>query len=341
MSTYTKASLVREIAREVGIRQKDVRAMLDSLSTIVCREARKGGGVSVPGICRVDTIMRKPRKMRNPYTGQEILISAHNAARVRLIKSAKEAISPASERTVTTLEEKEEPKPPRSESVGFKVSEKIKSEAAPAETVQSEAVQPDAAKPDTGPEEQVRAPIAPSEVIFDDFSDAVSFRCKECNGEIEAPAAAAGLTSECPVCEKIVTIPKESEPGTIHGPKEPVPQLDDMVEEVAQSVTESLMHRAQKNQTIRIDLSTLALNTKEAKKPTMHFISFICKGCQQELEAPADLMGTSSECPSCGKSFEVPFFSEPGTIHGGSAEKETNKPENLSGRTIRIEMPDF
>jgi hypothetical protein len=53
-------------------------------------------------------------------------------------------------------------------------------------------------------------------------------------------------------------------------------------------------------------------------------------------------MGMSSECPNCGNSFEVPFFSEAGTLRGSDLEKgEGKKSGNLSGRTIRIEMPDF
>lgn len=308
MATYTKAALIKEIAASTGVRQKDARAMLDKLCEITYREARELGGMSIPGICRIDTIEKKERKMRNPYTQEEIIISPHKAARVRLIKKAKDTISPPEERTITVLDES----------------------GRPSDATTSV---PDESTPPAAP---------PREIIYDDFSSAVSFRCKECGGEIEAPAAAVGLSSECPVCGKVVKIPSESEPGTIHGPKIEEPKLEDMVEKVAQEAVASIAQATQKNQTIRIDLSTLTLDTAEAKKRSRpRSVSFLCKGCRQELEAPAEMMGMMSECPQCGAGFEVPFFSESGTLHATDFDKPSKKGENLSGRTIRIEMPDF
>lgn len=307
MATYTKAALIKELATTTGVRRKDARAMLDKLCEITYREAREPGGMSIPGICRIDTIEKKERKMRNPYTQEDILISAHSAARVRLIKRAKDTISPTFERTVTVLDESGRPV-----------------DSASGDELQTPPAQP------------------PREIIYDDFSSAVSFRCKECGGEIEAPAAAVGLSSECPVCGKSVKIPQESEPGTIHGSKIEEPKLDDMVEKVAQEAVVSIAQASQKNQTIRIDLSKLTLDTPEAKRrSTPRSVSFFCKGCHQELEAPAEMMGMMSECPQCGTGFEVPFFSEPGTLHASDFDKEPKKGDNISGRTIRIDMPDF
>lgn len=302
MANYTKVSLIKELAAASGIKRKQVRVLLDALSTIACREAREGG-VSIPGICRIDVITKKARKMRNPQTGQSILIAEHDAARIRIIKKAKEAIAPSKKNIVIDLlEDGETPAPIQ--------------EAAPAEV--------------------------PPEIIYDDFSVAVSFRCKSCGGEIEAPAAAVGLTSECPVCGKPVVIPKESEPGTIHGQKVEEPKSDDIVEKAALEAIAQAEEAPQKNKTIRIDLSTLDISAPEAPKAKPRIVSFFCKNCHQELEAPSEMMGMQSECPDCGASFEVPFFSEPGTLHGSDLEKgDVKKTGNLSGRTIRIEMPDF
>lgn len=307
MAKYTKADLIKEIATKTGTKQREVRAMLDALCEITYREAKEDGGIAIPGICRIDVVKKKARKMRNPQTQQEILISEHDAARVRLLKKAKDAIS--SPRVVTPLmDDGETPDPVAAE------------------------------------EQQVPVEEQPREIIYDDFSVAVSFRCQECQHEIEAPAAAVGLTSECPVCGKPVKIPAESEPGTIHGPKIEVPTLDDMVEQVAQSASVDIDNPDAKNQTIRIDLSTLDMNLGGPTKQKQRIVSFFCKGCGQELEAPAEMMGMQSECPECGTGFEVPFFSEPGTLHGSDLDRNSSAAKdssNLSGRTIRIEMPDF
>ncbi len=72
-------------------------------------------------------------------------------------------------------------------------------------------------------------------------------------------------------------------------------------------------------------------------------ISFRCKNpeCRQEIEAPEDMAGSNAECPACGTPFEVPYFSEPGTLHGPELPPaaEVPVPETMS-RTIRIELPD-
>lgn len=301
MATYTKYALIKELSEAAGVKRKESRLLLDALFSIACREARVGG-FSIPGLCRVDVITKKERRMRNPQTGQTILIAEHEAARIRILKKAKDVIVPAKANIVIPLME-------------------------------------DGVTPALVEEEKTAE--APRDIVYDDFSVAVSFKCKDCGGEIEAPAAAVGLTSECPVCGKPVVIPNESEPGTIHGPKIVAPSLDAQVEEAALKAFTS-ESPAQKNQTIRIDLSTLDLNTPEAPKQKARIVSFFCKNCKQELEAPAEMMGMQSECPDCGASFEVPFFSEAGTLHGSDLDKgEGKKTGNMSSRTIRIEMPDF
>jgi DNA-directed RNA polymerase subunit RPC12/RpoP len=101
-----------------------------------------------------------------------------------------------------------------------------------------------------------------------------------------------------------------------------------------------------KNQTIRIDLGALGFGdtaTVGKSLPQKRMLSFFCKNCRQEIEAPADMAGSSSECPSCGVSFEVPFFSDPGTLHGSDLEQkkpDENALKDMRSRTIRIEVPD-
>lgn len=331
MAGYNKTDLVKELSEKSGVKRREVRVILSELVSIACREAKQGG-FSLPDLCRFDVVKKKARKMRNPQTGHYLMIAEHEAARVRLLKKAKARIEPARKNLITEYLE--------------------------------DGVTPEPEVP-SGPTE------VPAEIIYDDFSQAVSFRCKACGGEIEAPMAAVGLTSECPVCGQSVLIPPESEPGTIHGPKLPeeeaaeaeaaaeaaeaevpagatpaieVPTTMEALEAQAAEVFEEARLNAQKNKTIRIDLSTLEVTPEAAPKPKERIVSFFCKQCHQELEAPAEMMGTTSECPACGATFEVPFFSETGTLHGSDLEKPGDEPPaagSLKGRTIRIEMPDF
>jgi len=307
--SYTKQDLVREIAFTVGLTQKKARFVLDALQFIAYREAGNNG-FTVPGLCRMDVIRRKERKMRNPQTGEKILIAEHDALRCRPIKKAKVAVTPPPEGLITYIKEDE------------------------------------------------KAPV-----IYDDFSQAVSFLCKNCGQEIEAPMAAAGVESECPACNTSIIIPAKSEPGTMHGEPLPKPVAEAMAAPVSEQEAEKKMDQPApqsesrstqsetarsyeppqnnpgKNQTIRIDLAALGIE-EEKKAMPKRMISFFCKNCKQEIEAPTDMAGSSSDCPSCGISFEVPFFSDQGTLHGSDLENSADDLQEIKGRTIRIEVPD-
>ncbi len=331
MSTYSKNALIKELTIRTGVKRKDVVALLDGVFEIACREATVDG-FTFPGLCKLDMAVRKARRMRNPRTGKAILIAEHQAPRIRILKKAKSVISEKQEKTIVELDETtpseksglsgvyQEEKPLQAVPVEWPVEEVPAAE--PVEETEKEAE-----KVDEG-------------IVYDDFSVAVSFTCKDCGGEIEAPVAAAGYTSECPVCGKSVLIPHESEPGTIHAPR--MASITAEVENAVEQAFSGSEQPAQKNQTIRIDLSTLDLNAPDAPKPKARIVSFFCKSCRQELEAPAEMMGMQSECPDCGVKFEVPFFSDPGTLHGSDLEKPApEKANNGANRTIRIEMPDF
>lgn len=299
---YNKAILVRELAFSTGLTQKKVRYLLEALQMIAYREAAVDG-FTVPGICRLDVVTRKPRKMRNPQTGENILIGEHQALRARLVKQARDAVTPRPDDLITTL--------------------------------------------------------PPEPQIIDDFSQAISFRCKKCQQEIEAPHGAIGMQAECPSCGNAVTIPAEAEPGTLHGPALPEPEpiaaptppetpafQQVQTPESIQSTPRPLPTLDKtKNQTIRIDLSTFmpSGDTPTARSGTRpkRMLSFFCKGCRQEIEAPADMAGLPTECPACSLNFEVPFFSDPGTLHGSDLEKRSAEDlREIKGRTIRIDIPD-
>ena len=378
MATYKKSDLIKELVEKTGVKRKEATDLLDVLFEIACREA-KDAGFSLPGLFKLDMTMRKQRKMRNPQTGEAILISEHMAPRIRILKKAKDTITADEPKKITPLDEPITPavSAPTSETITPAPAVPVFTPAAPVAAPQAPAVsapapqapefKPEVPTPTPAPapaeaafaqaeipsEEPIAATEAqeeidqqeaeqPAGIVYDDFSEAVSFKCKSCGGEIEAPAAAAGFASECPVCGETVVIPFESEPGTMHGSQPDSDAFDNQIEAAAEKAFSEASLANQKNQTIRIDLSTLDAHSAEAPKAKPRIVSFFCKHCKQELEAPAEMMGMKSECPDCGTGFEVPFFSEPGTLHGSDLDKaDAGKADKMNSRTIRIEMPDF
>ena len=174
--------------------------------------------------------------------------------------------------------------------------------------------------------------------------EAISFKCPGCGQEIEAPLDAIGLDAECPMCGNIVVVPAKSEPGTMYGPS--VGDAPKSTEPVVSAKEAEEMDPTQlKNRTIRIDAEALGLDdSSPAKKEPVEekLISFFCPNCHQEIEATADMAGTPAECPNCGLTFEVPFFSEPGSIHDEHRAEEESKAsyQAQKGKTMRIDLPD-
>lgn len=292
-NTYQKSHLIRELGVTAGVPQVKIRLILDTLKAIACREA-KNDGFTVPGLCRLDVIHRKARKVRNPRSGQTLIVGEHDSLRVRILKRVRNEVTPPPEMVIQ------------------------------------------------------EAPVITPEM--EDFSQAVSFLCKNCGQEIEAPLSTAGMTAECPSCQTSIVVPSVSEPGTLHG--EPLPptaeaQAEEKVQEVISDVQNQVEEQAQgkeKGRTIRIDLAALGVeNRVQQKVSDKRALSFFCKNCRQEIEAPAEMAGSPAECPACGASFEVPFFSDEGTIHALEAEADkpgSEKLREMKSRTIRIEVPD-
>ena len=173
---------------------------------------------------------------------------------------------------------------------------------------------------------------------------AISFKCPGCGQEIEAPSDAIGLDAECPMCGRIVVVPAKSEPGTMYGP--PVGDAPKSIEPVVSSKEAEAMDPAKlKNRTIRIDAEALGFGDAAPEKKQQveeKLISFFCPNCKQEIEATSDMAGTSAECPNCGLTFEVPFFSEAGSIHDEHRQEAETKVQAAAqkGKTMRIDLPD-
>ena len=90
---YTKSRLIKELAFRAGISQRQSRAALEAIIEIAYREA-KANFFILPGLCKFDVVRRAPRNVRNPMTGEKLVLPERDALRVVLSKRAKETVAP-------------------------------------------------------------------------------------------------------------------------------------------------------------------------------------------------------------------------------------------------------
>ena len=397
-ATYSKSRLIKELAFMAGIPQIKSRAVLEALQAIISREAAAGPFI-LPGICKFDTAMRKERRMRNPRTGEALILPAHKVVRLTPSKSLRQAVAPrvaaikastlaappppvkepSPEPAVTPVAQSPaapvqvqdtavaEPTPvtvpPAAEPAvalppaavpppAAPVVEEPAAKAPPPEAPASEAAvaADDFILPDIIPEEpkpaaaEPVAPQEPEEPAGPEFTVApngdITFHCPRCGQEIEAPGDMAGTDAECPMCGTPIHVPTPA--GQAH-----VAATSHDQEVVSASEAETIDPSALKNKTIRIDATELGFDEPAPAQTTPEgdssgMISFFCPGCHQEIEATADMAGTSSECPNCGTEFVVPFFSEKGTVHAKKEELfDPRKAHEQKHKTMRIDLDDF
>ena len=416
---YTKSRLIKELAFRAGIKKIASRQILEVLAEIIKRETPNGPFI-LPGLCKFELVPRKARRIRNPRTGELLIMPPQKALKITAARSAKLAIAPRIPAVPAALyvpPAEETPAPavvpvpvpaPAAEPAAASVpapapvdqtppapvpavepapaSEPVEqpvpaqeatptpapaeepapapaAEPAPAPTPEPTPAQAPAEEPKTAPTaepvaepapgpapapapEPTPAPApAPAPAPEEPQPEAISFKCPGCGQEIEAPLDAIGLDAECPMCGNIVVVPAKSEPGTMYGPS--VGDAPKSTEPVVSAKEAEEMDPTQlKNRTIRIDAEALGLDdpTTPAKKEPVEekLISFFCPNCHQEIEATADMAGTPAECPNCGLTFEVPFFSEAGSIHDEHRAEEESKAsyQAQKGKTMRIDLPD-
>ena len=93
-ATMTKTQLVRLMAENLEITNKQAAAFLENLAEIAVAQTKKNGVFALPGLGRLKKVQRKARMGRNPQTGEPIKIKAKTSAKFYLAKSVKDAIAP-------------------------------------------------------------------------------------------------------------------------------------------------------------------------------------------------------------------------------------------------------
>jgi DNA-directed RNA polymerase subunit RPC12/RpoP len=274
---------------------------LETLLKIARREACNT--FVLPGICKLEVVRRKPRKMRNPRTGESFMLPERDALRITAPRSLKLAcakvIAPApvvapsetstpsdkpaapmsaEEPTANSSAEVaeatpveavatpvEQPAETAAEPTPAEPAVEPAAEAAPAEPVAESVEQPAEPPPAEQTDAQEEA-AAPAPII--DPNILISFRCPRCQQEVEATGDMVGFETECPTCGNPMMVPAESELGTIHAAGNN--GEDDGLIRHAQTVStreaESISPEKLKSLTIRIDVGSLGLDTPQPEE---------------------------------------------------------------------------
>jgi DNA-binding protein HU-beta len=94
MATMTKTQLVRHLAEELEVNNKQAATFLETLTNTAVKETKKNGVFVLPGLGRLKKVQRKARMGRNPQTGEPIKIPAKTTAKFYLAKAVKDSIAP-------------------------------------------------------------------------------------------------------------------------------------------------------------------------------------------------------------------------------------------------------
>jgi DNA-binding protein HU-beta len=90
----TKAQTLGELADKLEMTKKDVNGFIETLTELACKETKKKGSFTLPGIGKLVLQKRKARMGRNPQTGEEIKIKAKTVVKFRVAKACKDTIIP-------------------------------------------------------------------------------------------------------------------------------------------------------------------------------------------------------------------------------------------------------
>ena len=94
----TKSQLIEKIAEGCELAKKDVKAVLEGLTTVGYKELKKTGMFLVPGFAKFVVIKKpatKERKGINPFTKEPTVFKARPArkiVRARPVKAAKDTV---------------------------------------------------------------------------------------------------------------------------------------------------------------------------------------------------------------------------------------------------------
>lgn len=87
-----KTDLIKDIAKQTGLSQKDSGAALEAFLKTTTKALKKGNSVTLIGFGTFKVVKTAARKGRNPQTGKEIQIKASKRAKFVPGKALKDSV---------------------------------------------------------------------------------------------------------------------------------------------------------------------------------------------------------------------------------------------------------
>jgi DNA-binding protein HU-beta len=88
----TRTELIASLATEAGMEKREAKLFLESLTTLIEKNIKKGGEVPLKGLGKFKVQRRKARMGRNPATGEAIKIPAKTVVKFTVAKALKDLV---------------------------------------------------------------------------------------------------------------------------------------------------------------------------------------------------------------------------------------------------------
>ena len=89
----TKVELIAAVANEANLTKKDAEAAVNSALNAITNALKEGDKVALVGFGTFEVRERPARKGRNPQTGEEITLDAHDVLAFRISRKFKAAMN--------------------------------------------------------------------------------------------------------------------------------------------------------------------------------------------------------------------------------------------------------
>lgn len=92
--TVTKADIAKNICAHSDMKQQHAKRVLDTMLAIMKEALKNDKEMLLSGFGKFEAFTKRNRKGRNPQTGEEIVLDAHDVLAFRISRKFKAAMNP-------------------------------------------------------------------------------------------------------------------------------------------------------------------------------------------------------------------------------------------------------